>query len=96
MGGYPFRNAISESARMNGKYQMPLSPRDKHILDIISQYTFLNYCRDKKLISEEKRQEIVFRFGSENHEIIDYYVKRLDEHYRDTSRFLENLKKPLR
>ena len=37
----------------------------------------------------DKRQEIIFSFGSDGHDIIDYYVNRLDEHVQDTSRFLD-------
>ena len=70
-----------------------LTDRDKQILDILSQYTFLDYCRKKGLISEDKRQEIIFSFGSDGHDIIDYYVNRLDEHYQDTSRFLDSVER---
>jgi hypothetical protein len=68
---------------------MPLTGRDKQILDILAQYTFLDYCKNKGLISEERYEQVIFSFGSEAHEIIDYYVCRLDEHYEDTSRFLK-------
>ena len=67
---------------------MALTVKDQHILELISKYTFLDCCNKKGLISEETRQQIVFSFGSEANEIIDYYVCRLDEHYQDTSRFI--------
>lgn len=73
---------------------MPLTVRDKHILDIISQYTFLNHCRENGLISEEEQQEIIFRFGAENREVLNYYVNQLDAHRKDSLLFLDNLKKP--
>jgi hypothetical protein len=73
---------------------MPLTDRDKHLLDIISQYTFLNHCREKGIISEEKQREIIFRFGAENQEVVNYYANQLDAHHKDSSMFLNNLKKP--
>ena len=73
---------------------MTLTTRDKHILDLISQYTFLDYCKKRGLISEETCQKIVFSFGSDAYEIIDYYVQKLDEHYRDTDRVVtESIKR---
>jgi hypothetical protein len=46
----------------------------------------LQPCAGKSLspILVETRQQIVFSFGSKAHEIIDYYVLRLEGYYRDT------------
>ena len=71
---------------------MPLSDQEMITLDIIAQYNFLTECQEKGYITKEKYDEIVFGFGPKNLEMIDYYVVRLDEHFKDTARYVDSLK----
>jgi hypothetical protein len=71
---------------------VPLSDQETAALEIIARYNFLTECQEKGYIAEEKYKEIVFGFGPKNLEMIDYYVVRLDEHFKDTARYLDSLK----
>lgn len=71
---------------------MPLSDQETTVLDIIAQYNFLTECQEKGYISQEKYDQILFGFGPKNLEMIDYYVVRLDEHFKDAARYLDSLK----
>ena len=72
---------------------MALMDAETHIIDIIARYNFLIECRDKALITEEQRQEIVFTFGTKALELIKYYEDKLEEHQLDRAEYLDRLKK---
>ena len=74
---------------------MALTEAEIHILDIIARYNFLIDCRDKGLITEEKRQEIVFTFGPKAIELITYYDDKTEEHKMDGGEYLDRLKNKL-
>ena len=74
---------------------MALTDAEMHILDIIARYSFLIECRDKGLITEEKRQEIVFTFGPKAIELIKYYDDKSEEHLLDGEEYLDRLKMKL-
>jgi hypothetical protein len=74
---------------------MALTEAEIHIIDILARYNFLIQCRDKDLITEEKRQEIVFTFGPKAMELIKYYDDKLEEHQLDGEEHLDRLKKKL-
>ena len=74
---------------------MALTDAETHIIDIIARYNFLIECRDKELITEEKRQEIVFTFGPKAMELITYYDEKVEEHELDGEEYLDRLKKKL-
>jgi len=71
---------------------VPLNDQEITALDIVAQYNFLTECQEKGYISKEKYDEILFGFGPKNLEMIDYYVVRLDDHSKDTARYLDSLK----
>ena len=71
---------------------MPLSDQETTVIDIIAQYTFLTECQEKGYITKEKYDEIIFRFGPKNLEMINYYNERLNEHFKDTARYFDSLK----
>ena len=71
---------------------MPLSDQETTALDIIAKYNFLTECHEKGYIAKEKYDEIVFGFGPKNLEMINYYIERLDDHFKDTSAYMDNLK----
>jgi UDP-N-acetylglucosamine 2-epimerase len=75
---------------------MALTEAEIHIIDIIARYNFLIACRDKGLITEEKRQEIVFTFGPKAIELINYYDDKVEEHQLDGAEYLGRLKKKLK
>ena len=70
---------------------MPLSDQETTVLDIIAQYNFLTECQEKGYISKDKLDEVVFGFGPKSLEMIDYYIQRLDDHFRDTAQYLDSL-----
>jgi UDP-N-acetylglucosamine 2-epimerase len=72
---------------------MALKDSEIHVMDIIARYNFLIECRDKGLITEEKRQEIVFTFGPKSIEMIKYYEDKVEEHQLDRDEYLARLKK---
>ena len=72
---------------------MALTDAEIHIIDIIARYNFLIECRDKGLITDEKRQEIVFTFGPKAIEMIKYYDDKVEEHQLDRAEYLDRLKK---
>ena len=72
---------------------MALNDSEIHVIDIITRYNFLIECRDKGLITEEKRQEIVFTFGPKAIELIKYYEDKVEEHQLDRDEYLDRLKK---
>jgi UDP-N-acetylglucosamine 2-epimerase len=72
---------------------MALKDSEIHVMDIIARYNFLIECRDKGLITEEKRQEIVFTFGPKAIELIKYYEDKVEEHQLDRDEYLDRLKK---
>ena len=74
---------------------MALTETEIHIIDIIARYNFLIDCRDKGLITEEKRQEIVFTFGPKAIELITYYDDKTEEHQMDEAEYLDRLKNKL-
>ena len=74
---------------------MALTEPEMHIIDIIARYTFLMECRDKGLITEEKRQQILFNFGPKAIELIKYYDEKTEEHQLDEEDYLDRLKKKL-
>ena len=74
---------------------MSLTEAEMHIIDIIARYNFLIECRDKGLITEEKRQEIVFAFGPKAIELIKYYDEKAEEHQLDGAEYLDRLKNKL-
>lgn len=74
---------------------MALTEAEIHILDIIARYNFLIDCRDKGLITEEKRQEIVFTFGPKAIDLITYYDDKTEEHQMDGAEYLDRLKNKL-
>jgi len=74
---------------------MALNEAEMHIIDIIARYNFLIECRDKGLITEEKRQEIVFTFGPKAIELIKYYDDKAEEHQLDGAEYLDRLKNKL-
>ena len=74
---------------------MSLTDTETHIIDIIARYNFLIECRDKGLITEEKRQEIIFTFGPKAIELITYYDEKVEEHQLDGEEYLGRLKKKL-
>jgi len=71
---------------------VPLSDQETNTLDIIAQYNFLTECQEKGYINKEKYDQIVYGFGPKNLEMIDYYVVRLNDHFKDTARYLDSLK----
>jgi len=71
---------------------MPLSDQEMTALDVIARYNFLTECQAKGYITKEKYDEIVFGFGSKNLKMINYYTERLDDHFKDTARYLDHLK----
>ena len=71
---------------------MPLSDQETTTLDIIAQYIYLTECKEKGYITKEKYDEIISGFGPKNLEMIDYYIVRLDDHFKDTARYLDSLK----
>jgi hypothetical protein len=71
---------------------VPLSDQETTALDIIARYSFLTECQEKGYITKEKYDEIVFGFGPKNLEMVDYYVVRLNDHNKDTARYLDRLK----
>ena len=71
---------------------MPLSDQEITTLDVIAQYNFLTECQEKGYITKEKYDEIVFGFGPKNLEMINYYSERLDDHFKDTAQYLDDLK----
>lgn len=74
---------------------MALTEAEIHTIDILARYNFLIQCRDKGLITEEKRQEIVFTFGPKAIELMTYYDEKLEEHQLDEDEHLDRLKKKL-
>ena len=56
---------------------MPLSDQETTALEIVARYNFLTECQEKGYISKEKYKEIVFGFGPNNLEMINYYTKCL-------------------
>jgi len=74
---------------------MALNEEEMHILDIIARYNFLIDCREKGLITEEKRQEIAFTFGPKALELINYYRDKLEDHHLDGPEYLDSLKRKL-
>ena len=72
---------------------MPLSDQETTALEIVAQYNFLTECQEKGYITKEKYDEIVFGFGPKKLEMIDYYVQHLNDHFKDTVRYLDSLKK---
>ncbi len=75
---------------------MALSEAEIHIIDIIARYNFLIEYRDKGLITEEKRQEIMFTFGPKAIELINYFDAKAEEHQLDGPEYLDRLKKKLK
>ena len=75
---------------------MTLSEAEIHIIDIIARYNFLIEYRDKGLITEEKRQEIMFTFGPKAIELINYFDAKAEEHQLDGPEYLDRLKKKLK
>ena len=75
---------------------MALTEAEIHIIDIIARYNFLIDCRDKGLITEEKRQEIVFTFGPKAIELITYYDDKTEDHQMDGAEYLDRLKNKLK
>jgi hypothetical protein len=75
---------------------MALSEAEIHIIDIIARYNFLIEYRDKGLITEEKRQEIMFTFGPKAIELINYFDAKAEEHQLDGPEYLDKLKKKLK
>ena len=74
---------------------MALTEAEIHIIDIIARYNFLIEYRDKGLITEEKRQEIMFTFGPKAIELINYFDAKAEEHQLDGPEYLDRLKKKL-
>ena len=71
---------------------MPLSDQEMTALDVIARYNFLTKCQEKGYITKEKYDAIVLGFGPKNLEMINYYTERLDDHFKDTARYLDSLK----
>jgi hypothetical protein len=71
---------------------VPLSDQETTALEIVARYNFLTECQEKGYISKEKYKEIVFGFGPKNLEMINYYTKCLDEHFKETSEYMDRLK----
>jgi len=71
---------------------VPLSDQEITAIDIIAQYNFLTECQEKGYITKETYDQIVYGFGPKNLEMIDYYVVRLNDHFKDTARYLDSLK----
>ena len=69
-----------------------MSDQETTVLDIIARYNFHTECHEKDYITKEKYDEILFGFGPKNLEMIDYYVVRLDEQFKDAARYLDSLK----
>lgn len=70
---------------------MPLNDDEINTLEIIARYNFLTECHEKGYISKERYDEIVFGFGPKNLEMVNYYIERLDDHFKDTSRHMDSL-----
>jgi hypothetical protein len=70
---------------------MTLADSEKEILEIIARYTFLANLKDTGQIGEEKYKEIISQFGHRNHELIQYYLRILNEHLSETKIFLDNI-----
>ena len=71
---------------------MPLSEQETTALEIIARYSFLTECQEKGYIAETKYKEIVFGFGPKNLEMVNYYMERLDEYFKDMSLYIDRLK----
>jgi len=71
---------------------VPLSDQETNVLEIIARYSFLTECQEKGYIAEDKYKEIVFGFGPKNLEMVNYYIERLDEYFKDMSLYIDNLK----
>ena len=71
---------------------MPLSDQETTALEIIARYSFLTECQEKGYITEDKYKEIVFGFGPKNLEMVNYFIERLDEYFKDMSLYIDSLK----
>ena len=70
---------------------MPLTESEKQVLEIIARYTFLANAKDIGYLDEDKYKELMSKFGYKNHELIQYYLERLNEHLGETRDFLDSL-----
>ncbi len=71
----------------------PLSPIEKHPLDLIAKYVFLTDCKDTNLLDLGTYSKILYQLGEDGMERIKYYMERLEEFHHDTSKFMDDLKK---
>ena len=72
---------------------MPISPKEKGLLDLIAKYNFLDQCNATGLLDRYTFDRLVYQMGADNMEKIKYYLKQLNEHHEDTREFLDRAKK---
>jgi len=71
---------------------MPLSDQEMNALEIVAKYNFLTECEEKGYISQEKYAALYNSFGLKSQQMVNFYLERLDEHFKDTSQYLDSLK----
>jgi len=57
---------------------MPISHKEKELLDLIAKYNFLNQCNATGLLDRDTFDRLVFQMGADNMEKIQYYLKQLN------------------
>ena len=69
---------------------MPVSRKEKRLLDLIARYQYLTDCKDNDLIDLGTYSKILWENLSENDmEHIKYYMQCLERHHADTSAFMD-------
>ncbi|MFC1876500.1 hypothetical protein ACFL2E_04410 [Thermodesulfobacteriota bacterium] len=71
---------------------MVLKNDEKNVADILAKYAFIEQCKETGLITLTEYTDICNSWGDWALELIQQYLRRIDEYHQDTRKFIDELK----